>query len=188
MLTIIHGADFHLDAPFAALPPDKARARRAEQRELLDRLAGLAEERRADVVLLSASLRLAWRVLRALSSSWALFRVSRSGGAPWRVRSASRPSTWAWASARAAWAASHRALRWAMARLRWASRSDSRSLCSAWSRSSSRLASWARRKALDWRARVSSTSASSSSSRGIRPVLLCFRRLSQSRRRRSTWE
>ena len=30
MLTIIHGADFHLDAPFAALPPDKARARRAE--------------------------------------------------------------------------------------------------------------------------------------------------------------
>ena len=49
MLTIIHGADFHLDAPFAALPPDKARARRAEQRELLDRLAGLAEERRADV-------------------------------------------------------------------------------------------------------------------------------------------
>ena len=41
MLTIIHGADFHLDAPFAALPPDKARARRAEQRELLDRLAGL---------------------------------------------------------------------------------------------------------------------------------------------------
>ena len=53
MLTIIHGADFHLDAPFAALPLDKARARRAEQRELLDRLAGLAEERRADVVLLS---------------------------------------------------------------------------------------------------------------------------------------
>ena len=56
MLTIIHGADFHLDAPFAALPPDKARARRAEQRELLDRLAGLAEERRADVVLLSGDL------------------------------------------------------------------------------------------------------------------------------------
>ena len=46
MLTIIHGADFHLDAPFAALPPDKARARRA----------GLAEERRADVVLLSGDL------------------------------------------------------------------------------------------------------------------------------------
>ena len=56
MLTIIHGADFHLDAPFASLPPDKARQRRAEQRELLDRLAGLAEERRADLVLLSGDL------------------------------------------------------------------------------------------------------------------------------------
>ena len=40
MLTIIHGADFHLDAPFAALPPDKARARRAEQRELLNLIMG----------------------------------------------------------------------------------------------------------------------------------------------------
>ena len=56
MLTIIPRGGFHLDAPFAALPPDKARARRAEQRELLDRLAGLAEERRADVVLLSGDL------------------------------------------------------------------------------------------------------------------------------------
>ena len=37
MLTIIHGADFHLDAPFAALPADKARERRGEQRELLER-------------------------------------------------------------------------------------------------------------------------------------------------------
>ena len=48
MLTIIHGADFHLDAPFAALPPDKARARRAVQRELLDRLVDLALERAAE--------------------------------------------------------------------------------------------------------------------------------------------
>ena len=56
MLTIIHGADFHLDAPFAALPADKARERRGEQRELLKRLADLAEERRADLVLLSGDL------------------------------------------------------------------------------------------------------------------------------------
>ena len=56
MLTIIHGADFHLDAPFAALPPDKARQRRGEQRALLDRLAELAAERRADLVLLSGDL------------------------------------------------------------------------------------------------------------------------------------
>ena len=56
MLTIIHGADFHLDAPFAALPADKARERRGEQRELLTRLADLVEERRADLVLLSGDL------------------------------------------------------------------------------------------------------------------------------------
>ena len=56
MLTIIHGADFHLDAPFAALPADKARERRGEQRELLNRLADLVEARRADLVLLSGDL------------------------------------------------------------------------------------------------------------------------------------
>ena len=56
MLTILHGADFHLDAPFAALPADKARQRREEQRALLDRLADLAEEVRADLVLLSGDL------------------------------------------------------------------------------------------------------------------------------------
>ena len=56
MLTIIHGADFHLDAPFAALSPERAAERRGEQRQLLDRLAGLAEETRADLVLLSGDL------------------------------------------------------------------------------------------------------------------------------------
>ena len=33
MLKIIHGADFHLDAPFAALSPEQAAQRRAEQRQ-----------------------------------------------------------------------------------------------------------------------------------------------------------
>ena len=47
MLTIIHGADFHLDAPFAALPAEKAREPRGGQRELLKRPGDLAEERRA---------------------------------------------------------------------------------------------------------------------------------------------
>ena len=56
MLTILHGADFHLDAPFASLPPDKARQRREEQRALLDRLADLAREAGADLVLLSGDL------------------------------------------------------------------------------------------------------------------------------------
>ena len=44
MLKIIHGADFHLDSPFAGLSPERAAQRRGEQRELLDRLAGLARE------------------------------------------------------------------------------------------------------------------------------------------------
>ena len=56
MLKLIHGADFHLDAPFGALPPDKARQRRAEQRQLLTRLADLAEEEQADLVLLAGDL------------------------------------------------------------------------------------------------------------------------------------
>ena len=56
MLKFIHGADFHLDAPFAALSPEKARQRRAEQRQLLSRLADLAEEEGADLVLLSGDL------------------------------------------------------------------------------------------------------------------------------------
>lgn len=56
MLKLIHGADFHLDAPFAALTPEQARLRREEQRELLARLAGLVQEEQADLVLLSGDL------------------------------------------------------------------------------------------------------------------------------------
>ena len=56
MLKLIHGADFHLDAPFAALSPEQARVRRAEQRQLLSRLADLAETEGADLVLLSGDL------------------------------------------------------------------------------------------------------------------------------------
>ena len=56
MLKLIHAADFHLDAPFAALPPERAAERREEQRQLLTRLAELAEAERADLVLLSGDL------------------------------------------------------------------------------------------------------------------------------------
>ena len=56
MLTIVHAADFHLDSPFRALPEDKAAQRRAEQRELLDRLADLARDRGADLLLLAGDL------------------------------------------------------------------------------------------------------------------------------------
>ncbi len=54
MIKILHAADFHLDSPFAALPEDKAAARRREQRELLTLLADRAAG--ADLVLLSGDL------------------------------------------------------------------------------------------------------------------------------------
>jgi exonuclease SbcD len=53
---ILHAADFHLDSPFEALPPELAAARRREQRDLLDAIAGLAEEERVQLVLLSGDL------------------------------------------------------------------------------------------------------------------------------------
>ena len=64
MLKIIHGADFHLDSPFSGLTPERAARRRGEQRELLDRLAGLAREKNADLVLLSGDLLDSERVYR----------------------------------------------------------------------------------------------------------------------------
>ena len=64
MLKIIHGADFHLDSPFSGLSPDRAAQRRREQRELLDRLAGVAQEKQADLVLLAGDLLDSKRVFR----------------------------------------------------------------------------------------------------------------------------
>ena len=56
MLHILHAADLHLDAPCAGLGPDRARQRREELRALPQRLADLARERGADLVLLSGDL------------------------------------------------------------------------------------------------------------------------------------
>lgn len=56
MLHILHAADLHLDAPFAALTAEQARQRRSEQRLLLDALADAAIERGADLVALSGDL------------------------------------------------------------------------------------------------------------------------------------
>ena len=73
MLKIIHGADFHLDSPFAGLAPERAAQRREEQRALLDRLSALARERQADLVLLAGDLldsrRLFRETVQALSRS-----------------------------------------------------------------------------------------------------------------------
>ena len=38
MFKFIHGADFHLDSPFGALPAEKAAARRRESRQLAARM------------------------------------------------------------------------------------------------------------------------------------------------------
>lgn len=54
MISFIHGADFHLDSPFSALPPERAAERRAEQRMLFASLAHLAEE--VDLVFLAGDL------------------------------------------------------------------------------------------------------------------------------------
>ena len=64
MLKIIHAADLHLDSPFAGLSPEQAAARRQEQRTLLDRLADLANEECADLVLLAGDLLDCKRVYR----------------------------------------------------------------------------------------------------------------------------
>lgn len=64
MLKLIHAADLHLDSPFAGLPPEQAALRRQEQRALLDRLADLANEEGADLVLLAGDLLDGERVYR----------------------------------------------------------------------------------------------------------------------------
>lgn len=56
MLTFLHGADFHLDSPFRALSPEQAAQRRQEQRQLLYRLADLAQEAEVDLLLLAGDL------------------------------------------------------------------------------------------------------------------------------------
>lgn len=76
MLTILHGADFHLDSPFSGLTPEQAIQRRKEQRDLLDRLAGLARDVSADLVLLPGDLLDSERVYR--ETAQALARVLAS--------------------------------------------------------------------------------------------------------------
>lgn len=55
-IKILHTADLHLDSAFEALPAGKAAIRRAEQRELLSRLAELARSERVDLVLLPGDI------------------------------------------------------------------------------------------------------------------------------------
>ena len=55
-LKLIHGADFHLDSPFQGLTAAKASMRREEQRQMLRRLAELAQQEEADLMLLAGDL------------------------------------------------------------------------------------------------------------------------------------
>ena len=64
MIKFLHCADFHLDSPFRALPPEKAAARRKEQRQMLEELMELCNTEQCDLLLLSGDLfdaETAWR-------------------------------------------------------------------------------------------------------------------------------
>ncbi len=56
MIKFLHAADLHLDSPFSGLPPEKAAARRGEQRALLDALVELCNDERCDLLLLAGDL------------------------------------------------------------------------------------------------------------------------------------
>ena len=55
-LKILHAADLHLDSAFEGLSAGKASIRRAEQRELLEKIAQLSRSEKPDLVLLSGDL------------------------------------------------------------------------------------------------------------------------------------
>ena len=53
---ILHAADLHMDSPFDSLPPEKAMARRREQRENLMRLSRIVRDEGVQLVLLAGDL------------------------------------------------------------------------------------------------------------------------------------
>lgn len=56
MPKIIHAADVHLDGAFGGLPADKARERRRESGDLIDRLGRLVKEESGEILLLCGDL------------------------------------------------------------------------------------------------------------------------------------
>lgn len=56
MIKFLHAADFHLDSPFAGLSSDKAAARRAEQRDVLEQVLELAQSEGVQVIFLAGDL------------------------------------------------------------------------------------------------------------------------------------
>lgn len=55
-MKLLHASDFHLDSPLSGLPPERSAQRRRELRDIPARLAQLAKEEEADLVLLSGDL------------------------------------------------------------------------------------------------------------------------------------
>lgn len=55
-MKLIHAADLHLDSPFDALPEAQAAQRRAEQRQLLQRIVDLCRIEQAELLLLAGDL------------------------------------------------------------------------------------------------------------------------------------
>lgn len=55
-IKILHAADLHLDSPFEGLSAGKASIRRAEQRELLGKIAQICRDEKPDLVLFSGDL------------------------------------------------------------------------------------------------------------------------------------
>ena len=56
MVKILHAADFHLDSSFENLTPEKAKRRRAEQRESLKKMCDLIRREQVQIVLLAGDL------------------------------------------------------------------------------------------------------------------------------------
>lgn len=56
MVKILHAADFHLDSAFGSLPEEKARQRRRESRETVERLVDFANEQGVELLLLAGDL------------------------------------------------------------------------------------------------------------------------------------
>lgn len=56
MIKLLHAADLHLDSPFEGLGESKAAMRRTEQRQLLNRIAQLAQTGQVQLVLLAGDL------------------------------------------------------------------------------------------------------------------------------------
>ena len=56
MVRILHGADFHLDSAFRALPEEKARQRRRESRQLVERMVDYANDHQVQLLLLAGDL------------------------------------------------------------------------------------------------------------------------------------